>query len=81
MTTAPPVASGDAAMPRRSLLAWALRRALIGILIFVTAIGAFAWLFHSSIEAEEEAIAAVSPAAEARPVDALSFGAVRPPRL
>jgi hypothetical protein len=81
MTTAPPVASGDAAMPRRSLLAWALRRALIGILIFVTAIGAFAWLFHSSIEAEEEAIAAVAPAAEARPVEALSFGAVRPPRL
>ena len=82
MTTAPPVASGDAAMPRRSLLAWALRRALIGVLIFVTAIGAFAWLFHSSIDSEEEeAIAAVAPAAEARPVEALSSGAVRPPRL
>jgi hypothetical protein len=76
MTTAPPVASGDTAMPRRSLLAWALRRALIGVLIFVTAIGAFAWLFHSSIDVEEEAIAAIAPAAEARPA-----AAARAPQL
>ena len=80
MTTTPPAASQDA-MPRRSLLAWALRRAAIGVLILFAAVATFAWLLHASIEADESTVAAAIPAAETSPGAVLSFRAPRPPRL
>lgn len=63
MTTTTRAESGDT--PRRSMLAWALRRAAIGLVILLTAIGAFAWLLHSSIEADDEAVAVVTPTSDA----------------
>jgi hypothetical protein len=80
MTTTPRAASQDA-MPRRSLLAWALRRAAIGVLILFAAVAAFAWLLHASIEADESTVAVASPAAEASSGALLSFRASRSPRL
>jgi hypothetical protein len=80
MTTTPRAASQDA-MPRRSLLAWALRRAAIGVLILFAAVAAFAWLLHASIEDDESTVAAATPPAQASPGAMLSFSASRSPRL
>ena len=80
MTTTPPVAS-EIAMPRRSLLAWALRRAVIGVLILFAAVGMFAWLLHASIDAAENTVAAVTPAVDTSQGASLSWRAPRPPRL
>jgi hypothetical protein len=40
-----------AAAVRRSL-GWYVRRSLLGVALMVAAVGAGAWLFHASIEAE-----------------------------
>lgn len=80
MTITPPVASQDA-MPRRSLLAWALRRAAIGVLILFAAVATFAWLLHASIDTDESTVAAVNAGTEASHGASLSFRAPRSPRL
>jgi hypothetical protein len=39
---------------------WALRRALLGLVILAVGIGAMAWLTHASIDPTLEAVAAQS---------------------
>ena len=46
--------------PRLLDARWALRRALLGILILTVGIGAMAWLTHASIDPTLEAVAAQS---------------------
>lgn len=57
---ASPAASGPPAAP--SLVAWAVRRALLGMLILTIAVGGAAWLLHASIDPATEVQAA--PAVE-----------------
>jgi hypothetical protein len=80
MTNTQKAASGGP-VPRRSVLAWALQRAAIGLLILILAVGGFAWLLHASIEAEENTVAAVTPAAEQSGGSSLSFRTLQSPRL
>ena len=46
--------------PRLLDARWALRRALLGLLILTVGIGAMAWLTHASIDPTLEAVAAQS---------------------
>ena len=58
-TTTPP-ADTATAMQGRSLTHWALRRALIGLVIFLVAVGGSAWLLHASIDPTAEAPVEIS---------------------
>lgn len=55
-TSLPPTLIGDAigGSVRGSLAGWAVRRALLGLLILTLTIGGSAWLLHASIEPTAE---------------------------
>lgn len=56
MTTVTPGADSAATLPARTLtVGWALRRALLGILIMFVVISTAAWLLHASIDPALEA--------------------------
>lgn len=58
-TTTPP-ANVSTSLPARSVTAWAIRRALLGLLILTVTIGGSAWLLHASIEPAAELQSVVS---------------------
>ncbi len=52
-TTTPPAKTATS-LPTGSVTAWAVRRALLGLLILTVTIGGSAWLLHASIEPTAE---------------------------
>ena len=76
MTTTPLRVDGEVVAPLKvPTLGWALRRALLAILILTVSVTGAAWLLYASIDPDEEnAPAAVSPGS----VDP-SFSGGRPP--
>lgn len=50
--TTPDIAPSQ--LPNRSLTAWVIRRALLGLFILTVTIGGSAWLLHASIEPTAE---------------------------
>ena len=58
MTTTP--ANTSTSLPSGSVTVWAIRRALLGLLILTITIGGSAWLLHASIEPVAESPSVVS---------------------
>lgn len=54
MTLGSQAPTGGLRVKGRSPLAWALRRAAIGVVILAVTIGGAAWLFNASIEPEAD---------------------------
>jgi hypothetical protein len=65
-TTTPLRVEGDAVAPLNvPTLGWALRRALLALLILTITIAGAAWLLYASIDPNEEAAAALIAPAQA----------------
>ena len=65
-TTTPLRVEGDAVAPLNTpTLGWALRRALLALLILSVTIAGSAWLLYASIDPDEEAGAAIIAPAQA----------------
>ncbi len=66
-TTTPGVDEGSALLPKAPTLWWALRRALLAILILFFSVSGVAWLLYASIDKEQTDVPAVTSPDEAAP--------------
>jgi hypothetical protein len=78
MTTGTPGAERAVAMPAGTItIGWALRRALLGIVIMFVVISTAAWLLHASIDPSLEADGARAFAPASATAKPLSTGSLK----